>query len=68
MEKDTEFITCKYDAAFKEVFLKEENKDLLLEILKTCLPYDIQDVRIINSEILQGHIKVKKNFRRTVRC
>ena len=24
-----QFYTCRYDAAFKEVFMKEENKDLL---------------------------------------
>ncbi len=60
MEK--KFMTCKYDRAFKEVFLKEENKDLLISVLNTCLPYQIKDVKIINSEMLQGNVKVKRKI------
>ncbi len=56
------FITCKYDSAFKEVFLKEENKDLLISLLNTCLPYRIKDVKVMASEMLQGNVRVKRKI------
>ena len=34
LEKEEKFYTAKYDRAFKEVFLKEENEELLLSVLK----------------------------------
>ena len=39
MEK---FYTCKYDRAFKEVFMKEENKDILSCVLETILNVEIK--------------------------
>ena len=56
------FITCKYDRAFKEIFLKEDNKDLLIELLKTCLEYKIEDVNILNSEVVEGNVNVKRKI------
>ena len=55
-----DFITCKYDRAFKEVFLKEENKDLLIDLLETCLPYQIRNIKYLNIEQSQGNINVKR--------
>jgi len=34
MEEERKFYTCKYDVAFKEVFSKDENKDLLKLLLE----------------------------------
>ncbi len=47
---DLEFITCKYDCAMKEVFGNEKNKDLLICLLESILPYKIKDVTYLNVE------------------
>ena len=52
MEK---FYTCKYDRAFKEVFMKEENKDILEKVLETVLGVKIEKIRFLN---LESNLKV----------
>lgn len=47
MEK---FYTCKYDRAFKEVFMKEGNKDILMKLLESILKVEITEVRYLNLE------------------
>ena len=54
MEK---FYTCKYDRAFKEVFMKEENKDILEKVLETVLGVKIEKIRFLN---LESNLKVKR--------
>ena len=34
---DTKFYTAKFDRTFKEIFLKESNKDLLIKFIRKCL-------------------------------
>ena len=34
MQEKKKFYTCKYDRAFKEVFMKEDNKDILTNLLE----------------------------------
>ena len=57
MEK---FYTCKYDRAFKEVFMKEENKDILEKVLETILKVKIEKIRFLNLERNVDNIKVKR--------
>ena len=39
--KNKKFYTCKNDRTFKEVFLEEENSDLLKALLETILKIEI---------------------------
>ena len=61
MEK--QFYTCRYDAAFKEVFMKEENKDLLICLLEKILNLKIKEIKYLNLErnVLNVHVK-RKHF------
>ncbi len=61
MEK--QFYTCRYDAAFKEVFMKEENKDLLICLLEKILNLKIKEIKYLNLErnVLNLHVK-RKHF------
>ena len=40
--KNKKFYTCKNDRTFKEVFLEEENSDLLKALLETILKIEIE--------------------------
>ena len=37
LEVTKKFYSCRYDRTFKEVFLKEENEDLLVTLLELTL-------------------------------
>ena len=37
LEATKKFYSCRYDRTFKEVFLKEENEDLLVTLLELTL-------------------------------
>ena len=56
------FYSCKYDRAFKEVFLKEENKDLLKALLETILKIKINEIKIIPNELNDRNIKIKRKI------
>ena len=53
------FYTCKYDRAFKEVFVKEENKDILTKLLESILKVEINEIKYLNVERNSGNIYVK---------
>ena len=57
MEK---FYTCKYDRAFKEVFGKEENKDILKKLLEEILQVEIERIEYLNLERNVYNVKVKR--------
>ena len=57
MEK---FYTCKYDRAFKEVFGKEENKDILKKLLEEILQVEIEKIEYLNLERNVDNVKVKR--------
>ena len=57
MEK---FYTCKYDRAFKEVFGKEENKDILKKLLEERLQVEIERIEYLNLERNVDNVKVKR--------
>ena len=54
------FYSAKYDRAFKEVFLKEKNKDLLKELLEKILSLKISKIEIKKSDKLSGNIHIKE--------
>ena len=43
MIEEKEFYTCKNDRAFKEVFMRKENKDLLIKLLESTLDIKIKN-------------------------
>ena len=57
MEK---FYTCKYDRAFKEIFMKEENKDILSKVLETILKIEVKEIRFLNLERNVDNVKIKR--------
>ena len=59
MEKQ-KFYTCKNDKAFKEVFMKKENKDILIPLLETCLNIKINDIEYLNLEDNVDYLNTRK--------
>ncbi len=60
MQEETNFYTCKNDRTFKEVFMKKENKDILISLLECCLNIKIQDIEYLNLEDNVDNIKVRR--------
>ncbi len=54
------FYTCKYDRAFKEVFMKEDNKDILSKLLESILKVEIKDIEYLNLERNVDNINIKR--------
>ncbi|MBO5138739.1 MAG: PD-(D/E)XK nuclease family transposase, partial [Bacilli bacterium] len=59
MEKD-KFYTCRYDRAFKEVFMEDSNKDLLKSLLESVLEVDVNDIEYLNLESNVDNVNVKR--------
>ena len=57
---EKKFYTCRYDRAFKEVFLNEKNKDLLKALLESILPIKIENIDYFNLEKNSDNIYVKR--------
>ena len=63
LEKQGEkFYTAKYDRAFKEIFLKEENEELLLVILKETLHTKVAKIIQRNIELNSGNIFIRRKY------
>ena len=45
MTETKEFYTCKNDRAFKEVFMRKENKALLTKLLENTLDIKIKELK-----------------------
>ena len=54
------FYTCKNDRAFKEVFMKESNKDILKVLLESILKVEINDIEYLNLEKNVNNINIKR--------
>ena len=54
------FYTCKYDRAFKEVFAKKENKDILSKLLESILKVKINDIEYLNLERNVDNINIAR--------
>ena len=57
---NTKFYTSRNDAAFKEIFMKKENKDLLIPLLEKCLNVKILDIKYLNLEDLVDNVHVRR--------
>ena len=53
------FYTCRNDRAFKEVFLKPNNSDLLKALLEFILKIKIDKLKIKKTELLSGNVNIK---------
>ena len=53
------FYTCRNDRAFKEVFLKPNNSDLLKALLEFILKIKIDNLEIKKTELLSGNVNIK---------
>ena len=60
IDTEEKYYTGKYDRAFKEIFLKESNKDLLKVLLEAILNVKIYDIEYEPTERLSNHLKIKK--------
>ena len=54
------FYTCRYDRAFKEVFMNEKNKDLLIYLLEGILKLKIKEVEYLNLEQNVDNVYIKR--------
>ena len=48
--ENNKFYTCKFDRAFKEVFMNENNKDILKALLESILKLEINEIEYLNLE------------------
>lgn len=56
------FYTCKYDRAFKEIMLNEENKDILKWFLESILKVKIKEIEVKTVERNSGNLKIKRKI------
>ena len=54
------YYTCKYDRPFKEIMLKESNKDILTKLLEHILGYKIDEITILPTERNTRNINIKR--------
>ena len=59
-ETISKFYTCRNDRAFKEVFMKEESKDILTKLLESILDVKIEDIEFLNLERNVDNIYVRR--------
>ena len=62
LNTEEKFYTCKYDRAFKKVFLNNKNKMLLRALLESILKFEIYDIEIENNERNTGSLNVKRKY------
>lgn len=60
--QEKKFYTCKYDRAFKEVFMKEDNKDILTNLLEEILEVKISNIVFLNVERNSDNIKLRRKI------
>ena len=60
MEEETEFFTCRNDIAFKEVFMKEGNEDILRALLESILHIKIKELTYLNLEKNNGNVHFRR--------
>ncbi len=59
MTDTTPFYTCKYDKAFKEIMMKEENFNILKKVLESILEVTIEKIELQPLHIPTGNIHLK---------
>ena len=60
IETKEKFYTSRNDRVFKEIFMKEENKDILKSLLESILKLKISDIKFLNLERNVDNIKVRR--------
>ena len=53
------FYTCKYDKAFKEIMMKEENFEILKKVLESILEVRIEEIKLQPLNLPTGNIHLK---------
>ena len=57
---ETKFYTCKSDRVFKEVFMRDDSKDILTKLLESILDVKIEKIRFLNLERNVDNIYVRR--------
>ena len=60
-DNDHKFYTGRSDTVFKEIFLREENKDILIALLEFTLDLKVKNIIYENVEMLTGNVNVRRN-------
>ena len=60
LETKEKFYTCRSDRAFKEVFMREDSKDILSKVLEAVLEVEVKDIKFLNLERNVDNIKVRR--------
>ena len=60
--EEKEFYTAKNDRVFKEIFMKEENKDILIKLLESILDIKIIELEYLNLEKNVDNINIRKKY------
>ena len=58
--KGKKFYTCKDDRAFKEFFMNEKNKDILVGLLESILKVKIKEIEYLNLERNSDNVHVRR--------
>ena len=56
------FYTCRSDRAFKEVFMREDSKDILSKVLEAVLKVEVKDIKFLNLERNVDNIHVRRKY------
>ena len=60
LKEKEKFYTCRYDVAFKEVFLNEKNEEILKKLLEQSLHLKIHTIETAMMERNQGNVHVRR--------
>ena len=58
--EEKKFYTCRYDIAFKEIFMKEKNKDILIALIESILNIKIKEITYLNLEKNNGNVYIRR--------
>ena len=59
---DKKLITCRNDRAFKEIFMNEDNKDILICLLESVLNIKIKELTYLNLEKNVDNINIRRKY------
>ena len=62
IETKEKFYTCRSDRAFKEVFMREDSKDILSKVLESVLKVEVKDIKSLNLERNVDNIHVRRKY------
>ena len=62
VEAKEKFYTCRSDRAFKEVFMREDSKDILSKVLESVLKVKIEYIKFLNLERNVDNINVRRKY------